>query len=89
MQAMGGTAGGAGAGAGAEGNANTMQNLLNLLGGAPPQPTDTRPPEERYATQLRQLNEMGFFEFERNIQALTRSGGDVNGALEWLFSQPS
>lgn len=95
MQAMGGTAGGggggggSGGGGGAEGNANALQNLLNLWGGAPPQPTDTRPPEERYATQLRQLNEMGFFEFERNIQALTRSGGDVNGALEWLFSQPS
>ena len=86
MQAMGG----AGGGAGREPNANSMQNLMNMLGGgAAPQPTDSRPPEERYATQLRQLNEMGFYEFERNIQALTRSGGDVNGALEWLFSQPS
>jgi len=42
----------------------------------------------RYATQLRQLNEMGMVDFDRNIQALRRSGGDVNGALEWLFSQP-
>jgi hypothetical protein len=32
---------------------------------------------------------MGFHNFDRNIQALTRSGGDVNGALEWLFSQPA
>lgn len=55
--------------------------------GSPP-PVDNRPPEERYSTQLRQLNEMGFYSFEQNIQALTRSGGDVNGALEWLFSQP-
>jgi ubiquilin len=85
MQAMGGTGGGAGS----EPNTSAMQNLMNMLGGAAPQPTDNRPPEERYATQLRQLNEMGFYEFERNIQALTRSGGDVNGALEWLFSQPS
>lgn len=84
MQAMGG----AGTGAGNEPNANGMQNLMNMFGGAAP-PADNRPPEERYATQLRQLNEMGFYEFERNIQALTRSGGDVNGALEWLFSQPS
>jgi ubiquilin len=60
-----------------------------LLGTAPPPPADNRPPEERYAIQLGQLNEMGFYEFERNIQALTRSGGDVNGALEWLFNQPS
>lgn len=60
------------------------------LGGfGAPAPADNRPPEERYATQLRQLNEMGFYNFEQNIQALTRSGGDVNGALEWLFSQPS
>lgn len=53
-----------------------------------PAPPDNRPPEERYATQLGQLNEMGFYNFDQNIQALTRSGGDVNGALEWLFSQP-
>jgi ubiquilin len=85
MQAMGGDGGAAGG----DGHANAMQNLMNILGGAPPPPTDSRPPEERYATQLRQLNEMGFYEFERNIQALTRSGGDVNGALEWLFNQPS
>lgn len=52
------------------------------------QPADNRPPEERFATQLRQLNEMGFFNYDQNIQALSRSGGDVNGALEWLFSQP-
>jgi ubiquilin len=85
MQAMGGTGGGAGS----EPNTSAMQNFINMFGGAAPQPTDNRPPEERYATQLRQLNEMGFYEFERNIQALTRSGGDVNGALEWLFNQPS
>ena len=90
MQAMGGAGGGAGGDAGTQPNAFAMQNLMNMLGGAgPPPPTDSRPPEERYATQLGQLNEMGFYEFERNIQALTRSGGDVNGALEWLFSQPS
>lgn len=85
MQAMGGTD----TGTGSEPNTNVMQNLMNMIGGAAPPPADNRPPEERYATQLRQLNEMGFYEFERNIQALTRSGGDVNGALEWLFSQPS
>jgi ubiquilin len=85
MQAMGG----AGGAAGGDSHANTAQNLMNFLGAAPPPPADSRPPEERYATQLRQLNEMGFYEFERNIQALTRSGGDVNGALEWLFNQPS
>lgn len=70
-----------------------MMNALGGMGGAGGAggfggPPDNRPPEERYSTQLRQLNEMGFHNFERNIQALSRSGGDVNGALEWLFSQP-
>jgi ubiquilin len=49
---------------------------------------DNRPPEERYATQLRQLNEMGFYDFDRNIQALRRTGGSVNGAIEYLLSNP-
>lgn len=51
-----------------------------------PPPVDTRPPEERYAEQLRQLNDMGFFEFERNVEALRRSGGSVNGAVEYLLT---
>lgn len=60
---------------------------MGALGGlgAPPSPADTRPPEEVYEVQLRQLNEMGFFEFERNVQALRRSGGSVQGAIEYLL----
>jgi len=53
--------------------------------GTPP-PADTRPPEEVYETQLRQLNEMGFYEFERNVSALRRSGGNVQGAIEYLLN---
>ena len=67
--------GGLGAGAGA--------------GAAPvrsPQPQDDRPPEDRYAEQLRQLNDMGFYEFERNIEALRRTGGSVQGAVEYLLT---
>lgn len=75
---MGGGAGGMGG----------MDPFAALGGGGFGQPADNRPPEERFATQLRQLNEMGFFNYDQNIQALSRSGGDVNGALEWLFSQP-
>ncbi|KAL2271031.1 hypothetical protein VTJ83DRAFT_402 [Remersonia thermophila] len=56
--------------------------------GAPPAPVDNRPPEERYAEQLRQLNDMGFFDFDRNITALRRSGGSVQGAVEYLLSNP-
>ena len=53
----------------------------------PPQnPPDTRPPEERYAEQLRQLNDMGFYEFERNVEALRRTGGSVQGAVEYLLT---
>jgi ubiquilin len=72
-------------------NPDAMRGLMQALGGGGGggfnSPPDNRPPEERYATQLRQLNEMGFHDFDRNIQALSRSGGDVNGALEYLFSQ--
>jgi ubiquilin len=68
-------------------------NLMNLFanpnaagGNNASTPTDTRPPEEVYATQLRQLNDMGFFDFDRNITALRRSGGSVEGAIEMLFN---
>lgn len=57
--------------------------------GTPPAaqaPQDGRPPEDRYAEQLRQLNDMGFYEFERNIEALRRTGGSVQGAVEYLLT---
>jgi len=43
------------------------------------------PPEELYATQLTQLQEMGFFDTQENIQALTASGGNVHAAVERLL----
>jgi len=70
-----------------------MQQLAQMLGmgapggaAAPPAPADNRPPEERYADQLRQLNDMGFFDFDSNVTALRRSGGSVQGAVEYLLS---
>ncbi|KAH0367718.1 hypothetical protein KCU65_g4454, partial [Aureobasidium melanogenum] len=54
--------------------------------GAPQQQQDSRPPEEQYATQLQQLNAMGFYEFDRNVRALRMSGGSVEGAVEHLLS---
>ncbi|KAI5952940.1 hypothetical protein CANMA_005041 [Candida margitis] len=54
--------------------------------GQPNAPADNRPPEERYESQLRQLNDMGFYEFERNIEALRRTGGSVQGAIEYLLN---
>jgi ubiquilin len=70
-----------------------MQQMAQLWGmGAPPAaaaaPVDNRPPEERYADQLRQLNDMGFYDFDSNVRALRRSGGSVQGAVEHLLSNP-
>ncbi|KAK3115610.1 hypothetical protein LTR53_004868 [Teratosphaeriaceae sp. CCFEE 6253] len=93
MGMMGGMGGGAGAGAGGDAagaGAGTGFNPFGGFGGMggaqePAQPADTRPPEERYESQLRSLNDMGFYEFERNVQALRRSGGSVQGAVEYLL----
>jgi ubiquilin len=43
------------------------------------------PPEERFATQLAQLQEMGFFDTQENIRALTATAGNVNAAVERLL----
>ncbi|KAG4302044.1 hypothetical protein PCANB_001927 [Pneumocystis canis] len=50
-----------------------------------PQSQQILPPEERFQEQLRQLNELGFTNFDRNIRALGRSGGSVQGAVEALL----
>ncbi|KYK56747.1 hypothetical protein DCS_03753 [Drechmeria coniospora] len=66
-----------------------MQQMMQMLGGGgatPNPPADNRSPEERYAEQLRQLNDMGFFDFDRNVAALRRSGGSVQGAIEHLLN---
>ncbi|KIW34920.1 uncharacterized protein PV07_01661 [Cladophialophora immunda] len=76
--------------AGQGGEGMDYGGLFNLLGdGGRPTPADNRPPEERYAQQLQQLNEMGFYDFDRNVQALRRTGGNVNGAIEYLLSHPA
>jgi len=87
VQTMGGNNGGSG-----EAPTTPPPSLWPGLGaatglGSPPQ--DNRPPEERYAEQLRQLNDMGFCEFERNVEALRRAGGSVQGAVEHLLNPPS
>lgn len=73
---------------------NPAQLMMRLLfglgpdglgGGSAPAAPDNRPPEERYAEQLRQLNDMGFYDFDRNVAALRRSGGSVQGAVEHLL----
>lgn len=67
-----------------------QQRMAALFGGpggaAPPALTSTQSPEERFQVQLRQLNEMGFWDAAKNIRALSATGGDVNAAIEMLFS---
>lgn len=91
MQAFGGGAAGGAGGAG-EAGFNSFGGLggFGNFGGAgqePQAPADTRPPEERYENQLRSLNDMGFYDFDRNVAALRRSGGSVQGAVEYLLTQ--
>lgn len=89
----------AAAGSGAAAAANPLASLFGngappfdpsaFFGGAAPaasSPPDNRPPEERYESQLRQLNDMGFFDFDQNVAALRRSGGSVQGAIEHLLA---
>ncbi|CAL5379377.1 unnamed protein product [Camellia sinensis] len=68
--------------------------LMNMFGGlgigspAVPVRSDV-PPEELYATQLSQLQEMGFFDTRENIQALIATAGNVHAAVERLLGNPS
>merc|ERR1712187_663682 len=54
-------------------------------GGGLANPADTRPPEERFATQVQQLENMGFPDKHSNLQALAQSNGDVNQAINCLI----
>lgn len=66
-------------------------SALAGLGGFPhaaAPPADARPPEERYATQLEQLQSMGFYDARANLSALLMSGGSVEGAVGILLDQP-
>ena len=54
-------------------------------GGQQAQQPQQLPPEERFRTQLEQLNDMGFTDRQRNIVALTATNGNVNAAIERLL----
>ncbi|KAJ3256700.1 hypothetical protein HK103_005195 [Boothiomyces macroporosus] len=63
--------------------------LLQMMMGQQAQPTQpAQPPEVLYQTQLAQLQDMGFFNAAENIRALQMTGGNVEAAVEWLFSHP-
>ena len=50
--------------------------------------TPAQQPEVLYATQLQQLQDMGFFNASENVRALQLCGGNVEAAVEYLFSKP-
>ncbi|KAF8780122.1 hypothetical protein HU200_001782 [Digitaria exilis] len=69
-------------------NLNTLMNMFSGLGaggglGVPNAPNV--PPEELYATQLSQLQEMGFFDTQENLRALIATAGNVHAAVERLL----
>ncbi|CAL5341368.1 hypothetical protein CsSME_00025719 [Camellia sinensis var. sinensis] len=70
-----------------------LELLMNMFGGlgagglAVPN-TPEGPPEEIYATQLSQLQEMGFFDTQENIRALRATSGNVHAAVERLLGNP-
>ncbi|KAJ8662082.1 hypothetical protein O0I10_001772 [Lichtheimia ornata] len=92
---MGAAAGAGGAGTGAQQppamDPQLQQRMAAMfglpgMGATPAAPADNRPPEERFQVQLQQLNEMGFWDANKNIRALLATGGDVQAAIEMLFS---
>ncbi|KAI7734673.1 hypothetical protein M8C21_009091 [Ambrosia artemisiifolia] len=84
-----GDAGQTGGTTGAPNNLN-LDMLMNMFGGlgaggfGAPNNSNV-PPEELYATQLAQLQEMGFFDTRENLQALTATRGNVHAAVERLL----
>ncbi|PIA56833.1 hypothetical protein AQUCO_00700879v1 [Aquilegia coerulea] len=67
-----------------------LMNMFSGLGagGMAVPNTPNVPPEELYATQLTQLQEMGFFDTQENIRALSATAGNVHAAVERLLGNP-
>jgi len=73
-----------------------LQQMMGGYGGLPAalggagnpsaaNPTNSRPPEERYEQQLTQLREMGFVNTTQNVRALVATGGNVQMAIEYIL----
>ncbi|CAI9110504.1 OLC1v1010553C5 [Oldenlandia corymbosa var. corymbosa] len=80
----------AGGGATGTGDGMGLDMLMNLFGGLgtgglTASNRSNVPPEELYATQLTQLQEMGFFDTQENIRALVATAGNVHAAVERLL----
>jgi len=56
------------------------------MGAATPASTPATPPETLYATQLQQLQDMGFGDQASNVRALQATQGNVNAAVERLLT---
>ncbi|KAH6767288.1 ubiquitin family protein [Perilla frutescens var. hirtella] len=74
------------------GNQNNMglDMLMNMFGGLgagglTASNAPDVPPEELYATQLSQLQDMGFLDTQENIRALRATAGNVHAAVERLL----
>mmetsp|Transcript_4748 Transcript_4748/g.13842 ORF Transcript_4748/g.13842 Transcript_4748/m.13842 type:complete len:87 (-) Transcript_4748:84-344(-) len=84
MAGGGGGLGGAGLGGAGLGGAGLGGAGLGGMGA--PAAADNRPAEERFATQLEQLRNMGFPDTPSNLQALQMANGDINEAINSLLS---
>uniref|UniRef100_A0A1J3GX58 Ubiquitin domain-containing protein DSK2b n=1 Tax=Noccaea caerulescens TaxID=107243 RepID=A0A1J3GX58_NOCCA len=82
-----GQTGAATTGTGNNGGLDLLMNMFGSLGagGLTGANQSNVPPEELYATQLQQLEEMGFFDRAENIRALRATNGNVNAAIERLL----
>ncbi|SAM75481.1 related to DSK2-ubiquitin-like protein [Ustilago bromivora] len=93
LQQMFGGGGGGGGGAGGFGGLGGLVGLGGLggfeagAGGAASR--DTRPPEERFSSQLEQMQSMGFYDGQANVRALLMAGGSVEGAIGILLDNPN
>ncbi|KAI0348207.1 hypothetical protein BDW22DRAFT_1350375 [Trametopsis cervina] len=81
QQMMGVFGGGGGLGGGLGGLGGGLGGF-----GAPAAPADSRPPEERFQTQLQQLQDMGFTNASQNVRALLATGGNVHSAIEYILN---
>ncbi|KAL8158858.1 hypothetical protein V2J09_000395 [Rumex salicifolius] len=69
-------------------NLDMLMNMLGGLGtgGAMGVPENSNvPPEELYATQLSQLQDMGFIDTQENVRALQATRGNVHAAVDRLL----
>lgn len=74
---------------------NNVPNIDSIISHVPQPSTETSAtqaphltPQQRFGPQLETLNSMGLMDNERNIQALIATNGNVNAAIDWIFSHP-